>query len=195
MIQREHLAELVGEAKIEVKVSALIRALTPPAEVIAVERAFITSAVPRIGASWNGEGGIYAGVIRGETEDYHLVVGAISPDKLEWGAYGTDVPGTVSEHDGRSNTLALIESDNDHPAAKWARANTADGHSDFYLPARRELSLLYANVPELFEKVWHWSSTQYSAHSAWYQYFVDGDQYGTAKGYVARAVAVRRLVL
>ncbi|HET9678962.1 MAG TPA: DUF1566 domain-containing protein, partial [Gammaproteobacteria bacterium] len=69
---------------------------------------------------------------------------------------------------------------------------TVDGHSDLYLPARRENALLYTNLPELFEKCWHWSSTQYSADDAWGQGFGNGGQNGIHKYYECRVRAVRR---
>jgi hypothetical protein len=153
---------------------------------------------PKIGTVWEGEGGIYAGVMRGgNCPDYHLIVptdAAAVNASIEWGSRGKEEPGAVSEFDGMANTRALISSGNDHPVAKWVAGIKIDGHADFYLPARRELSLMYANVPELFEKVWHWSSTQYSADTAWIQLFDGGGQDDANKGYEGRAVAVRRLV-
>ena len=63
---------------------------------------------------------------------------------------------------------------NEHPAAKLASEFTADGHNDFYLPARRELQVSEANVPELFEKAYHWSSSQRSADFAYIMDFEGG---------------------
>lgn len=152
---------------------------------------------PRIGEYWAAHGGIYAGLMRGENgqPDYHLIV-AESADgfmqEIAWGGYEEDEPGAKSEWDGRANTLALARSEHDHPAAEWAAGLVIDGHADWYLPARRESALCYANVPELFEKDWYWTSTQFSPHYAWVQYFDDGGQDTSLKLIEFRARAVRR---
>lgn len=154
---------------------------------------------PAIGSYWHGEGGIFAGTVRGENgqPDYHLVVpndpsGQV--ESIKWGADGEDEPGAQSLRDGLANTRVLFESEHDHPAANWATDLTIDGHRDFYLPARHELRLCYLNVPELFStKDWYWSSTQYSPNHAWIQGFGGGNQGDDLKDYARRAVAVRRV--
>jgi Protein of unknown function (DUF1566) len=158
---------------------------------------------PRIGAEWPGQGGIYAGVLRGENgaPDYHLIIatdpaGAI--DSIAWGGAGKNEPGALSNLDGMANTEALACSRHSHPAAEWTRSLTIDGHSDYYLPARHELRLSYLNAPELFETdAWYWSSTQGAAISdyAWMQDFSDGSQNYRLKSSEYRARAVRRLII
>nr|WP_294864388.1 DUF1566 domain-containing protein [uncultured Pseudogulbenkiania sp.] len=152
---------------------------------------------PRIGEYWPGQGGVYAGLIRGENgqPDYHLIVAGGNEgfvQEIAWGSHGADEPNAKSEWDGLANTLALARSEHDHPAAEWAAGLEIDGYADWYLPARREAALCYANVPELFEKAWHWTSTQYSPYYAWIQYFNAGNQYDTHKATELRARAVRR---
>jgi hypothetical protein len=152
---------------------------------------------PAIGEEWPEQGGIYAGMVRGTNglPDYHLIVAhPVEEVKLEWGPTGEKIEGADHEWDGLANTMALVESSNDYPAARWAHTLRLNGHHDWYLPARRELSLLYGNVPELFDKVWHWSSTQCSANGAWSQDFGVGDQYGDRKLTAFRARAVRRFI-
>ena len=151
---------------------------------------------PRIGAAWEGLGGIYAGLmggIDGQT-DFHVSAGTAEAEDIPWGGYGHDEPGAKSDHDGEANTKALVANGQDHPAAEWAAAL---GDGGFYLPSRREIRLLWCNVPELFDKsAWYWTSTQYSAHNAWTQYFFGGNQYDNGgKSYEGRARAVRRLIL
>lgn len=125
------------------------------------------SAVPALGVYWPGEGGHNAGLVRGANgaPDYYLIVpaGTAAEFKAEWGGYGSECKGAVCASDGLANTLALLDDGEKHPAADLARKFTADGHNDFYLPARRELQLAEANVTELFAKTYHWSSTQWSA--------------------------------
>jgi len=52
-----------------------------------------------------------------------------------------------------------------------------------------------AGNAEAFEEAWYWSSTQYSASSAWYQYFYYGSQNGNNKSHEGRARAVRLIQL
>lgn len=134
--------------------------------------------VPAIGEPW--QGGIFAGLMRGADggPDYFLIV---SPPEthlkdVQWGAQGKEEPEAVSEWDGMKNTRALVNSPNSHPAAEQIAAIREGGFDDWYLPARRELSIAYGNVPELFQKEWYWSSTQFSAGYAWCQNFSDGSQ-------------------
>lgn len=152
---------------------------------------------PRIGAYWEGQGGIYVGVMPGIDggRDYHLIVSAEEGTNLEWGPYGKRIEGADSKSDGSANTLSLLGSGSVHPAAVWASKYTADGHVDFYLPAQRELNLCYATCAEKFAKDWYWSSTQYSAGYAWFQDFYDGGQSYALKYGTGRARAVRRLFI
>ena len=155
---------------------------------------------PPIGSYWLGQGGIYAGMVRGEngTPDYHLIVSTDSSAQVEeitWGAYGESESGATNLRDGQANTKALLDSTHDHPTAQWAAGLSIEGHDDWYLPARHELRLCYLNVPELFNtEDWYWSSTQYSPHYAWIQDFDDGNQDNDHKGNALRARAVRRVV-
>lgn len=157
------------------------------------------NAVPRIGEFWPEQGGVYAGQMRGVdgAVDYHLVVAAGDEGQqaeLEWGGSGEEEPCATSEWDGKANTAALVASVNEHPAAEWAAGLSIGGHHDWYLAARRESALCYANVPELFDKVYHWTSTQFSPYYAWIQTFFNGSQYYDAKNFDFRVRAVRRVL-
>ena len=154
----------------------------------------------RIGEYWVEEGGVLAGLMRGENgkPDYFLIVPtdpAAEVESIEWGGKGKNEENACSEFDGQVNTLALaVDSEIEHPAAQWAHELAIGKFDNFYLPARRELALMYANVPELLKKgEWYWSSTQYSEASAWIQDFGNGDQCGGWKYHNHRARAVRRV--
>lgn len=153
----------------------------------------------RIGEYWAEEGGVLAGMMRGENgkPDYFLIVPtdpAAEVESIEWGGKGENEENACSEFDGQANTLALaVDNEIEHPAAQWAHELAIGKFDDFYLPARRELSLIYSNVPELFKKEWHWSSTQYSEASAWIQHFSSGCQDYRWKSDNHRARAVRRV--
>ncbi|TFF34913.1 DUF1566 domain-containing protein [Pseudomonas sp. RIT623] len=133
--------------------------------------------VPALGSYWPAQGGYNAGLMRGEdgAPDYYLIVPVLSEQlRAEWGGSGEECEGATSASDGRANTKALLAGSSEHQAAKLASEFTADGHNDFYLPARRELQVAEANVPELFEKAYHWSSTQRSAYYAYVMDFESG---------------------
>ena len=179
--------------------AAIERAMHPESAAAPIASPAGTQTPPRIGAHWPEQGGVYAGVMRGVEggPDYHLIVHS-GPDgeALAWGGYGEREPGATDDWDGLKNTLALLSSAHDHPAAKFASELEAAAHKDFYLPSRRELRLCWVNVPELFDTSrWYWSSTQYSATSAWGQHFDGGRQGGNGKSYEGRARAVRRLLI
>lgn len=152
----------------------------------------------RIGEYWQGQGGIRIAECPGQNgePDYHLIL-PIHPDaelgELEYGSYGQKIDGAYSEWDGLANTRALVEAGN-HPAAERCAALTIEGHSDLYLPAKRELALVQVIAPEHCKKDWHWSSTQSSADDAFVQGFYDGTQYCSSKGSSnCRVRPVRRL--
>ncbi|WP_409287492.1 DUF1566 domain-containing protein [Pseudomonas guariconensis] len=157
----------------------------------------VTSDIPALGSYWPGQGGYNAGLVRGENgaPDYYLIVPLLTEQlRAKWGGYGDEVEGAASASDGLANTKALLADSNDHPAAKLASEFTADGHSDFYLPARRELQIAEANVPELFEKSYHWSSTQFSAYGAFYLDFENGWLYYGGKNGERLVRPVRRFL-
>ncbi len=153
--------------------------------------------IPTIGQYWPEQGGVNAGLMRGVNgkPDYYLIISTDEAGKnpsIAWGVYGTETEGANCEFDGLANTTALLKSENEHPAAEWAAGVIIEGHNDFYLMARRENSVAYGNCPELFDNEWYWSSTQYSAHNAWYQLFGDGYQVIISKDIKLAARAVRR---
>lgn len=160
-------------------------------------RAFeVSGSVPPLGAYWPGEGGHNGGLIRGENgqPDYYLIVaaGPAAEFRTEWGGYEHSTEGADSASDGQANTKALLADSVEHPAAKLASEFSADGHTDFYLAARRELQVAEANVPELFSKGYHWSSTQSSADLAFIMDFELGWQHDHGKDGERLARPVRR---
>ncbi len=182
--------------------SALVAALLAadselPSEDSAAEAARTTE-IPPMGAIWPGQGGRNGGLMRGIDggPNYWLILaeGTAATAELTWGGYDQDT-GATSDHDGLANTKLLAESGLDFPAAKFAHAARLEGKTDWYLPAIRECRLLSANVPELFESCYHWSSTQHSRYTAWMQDFVDGNQDGDDKYGTRRVRLVRRLFL
>ncbi|WP_445672661.1 DUF1566 domain-containing protein [Pseudomonas inefficax] len=128
---------------------------------------------PAIGEYWPGQGGIYGGLRLYPEGMCHLIFAAADVGKHAFGDHGTEVE-AISQIDGRANTALLIAREGKHPAAIAAAGYTADGHSDFYLPASGELHHGYLYLPDSFEKAWYVSSSQFSAYYAYYLGFEDG---------------------
>lgn len=126
---------------------------------------------PKIGEYLPGQGGIYVGDILG---DDGVLYGLVTGDDQDIGRakWGPDGERDLSDWDGLGNTNRLRK---ECPAAKLASDYEADGHVDFYLPARREMLVAMANVPRLFSKEsWYWTSTPYASDDAWALGFGDG---------------------
>lgn len=122
------------------------------------------SSRPKIGEYLAGQGGIYVGDILGNDGVLYGLIAAQEQDvgRAKW---GDDGELDLSDWDGLTNTSLLSK---ECPAAKLAGDYEADGHADFYLPARRELLVAAANVPHLFGKEsWYWTSTPYGSLTAW----------------------------
>lgn len=155
--------------------------------------------LPTFGEIVPGEGGRLGAIMRGSLidgvrqPDYAIIVPELPTVSLTWGQRGVTVKGADSMTDGQYNTLAMLVAK--CPPAMHIAELTADGHDDLYLPARAEIQALWANVPELFDKGYHWSSTQSSAISAFVQDFEDGSSYWGGKDYDFRVRAVRRIPL
>ncbi|KWT10593.1 hypothetical protein CFBP3846_03684 [Pseudomonas syringae pv. avii] len=194
----------VGDATIKIPAStvaqlalaSVISQVAPPH--ISAANAPSVVGIPALGSYWPGEGGVNAGLMRGIEggRDYYLIV-PTSDDlgELKFGGYGEEIDGAGSASDGLANTQALVASEHKHPAALACVKFSADGKDDFYLPARRELQLAEANVPEVFAKGWHWSSSQRSAYNAFNQTFVGGVQSYYGKHDELRVRPVRRLFI
>ena len=77
----------------------------------------------------------------------------------------------------------------------WEQAKEWAAKAGGELPARREQSLLFANLQEQFKPAWYWSDEQLAADSgyAWMQDFGNGGQSLNHKSGNGRARAVRRI--
>lgn len=127
-----------------------------------------------IGDYWVGQGGFFAGDFLGDDGRIYGLIVADCGNAQDIGRARHCENGErdLSQWDGLDNTQRLK---NGCPAALMASQHIADGHSDFYLPARRELQLACANVPHLFgDESWYWSSTPYGESTAWAVHFENG---------------------
>ena len=168
------------------------QALPPAANVQPVT----AHSVPALGTEWPGQGGLNGGLVaaRGDVPAHYLIVAKEDIGAHEWGGRGKE-SGATSKTDGLANSETL-QSEGGHPAIEAVAAYTAEGHTDFYLPACAELYHYWVNVPELFAKdTWYWSSSQRSANGAFGVGFDDGFQYNHGKGSELRVRPVRRFFI
>jgi hypothetical protein len=83
---------------------------------------------------------------------------------------------------GRENTIAIVLQNGEGKyAAKFVDDYSANGKSDWFLPSRDELDVVYnASITMGAPKVLpmpYWTSSENSAKYAWYQLFQDGTQF------------------
>lgn len=151
----------------------------------------------KIGELWPGEGGIFAGTLRNphSGEIYHIIMHPQAAKDCQWGTYGKKIEGADSHWDGATNTNAMRASEHcGHIINAIAELPPIDDHTDYHIPAQAELNLLCCNLRDMVEPEYHWSSTQYSAYSAWTQGFEDGDQSISLKVTTLAVRAVRRIL-
>jgi hypothetical protein len=89
----------------------------------------------------------------------------------------------------------LILLPGDAAGVSWPAARDWAADDGGELPTRRELSLLFANLREQFERGWYWSSEHHEtrAQLVWGQNFASGIQTVYGRPYRGHARAVRRV--
>ncbi|MFH2143500.1 MAG: DUF1566 domain-containing protein [Bacteroidota bacterium] len=125
--------------------------------------------------------------------------GLIAPQQdqstgVEWGCYGTSIPGAVSLTDGATNTTAIVAGCATRPiAASICDTLTLNCFTDWFLPAKDQLNQLYLQKTLVggFSSNGYWSSSEYDATSAWVQFFGYGGQYFNDKNYANYVRCVR----
>lgn len=125
--------------------------------------------------------------------------------RVPWGGYGTST-GAVDTKIGRgkTNTERIVSvlgeaepyAGRSDYAAKICQDAEINGYTDWFLPSRDELNLIYRNLylqgEGGFSSYDYWSSSEYSNGYAWRQYFSYGSQnYNHYKDYVHYIRAVR----
>jgi hypothetical protein len=159
---------------------------------------FTTKSTPTtLGQSY--EGGYYTGVINiGGGVCYYLLVApnATGCACCQWKTTRTATSGTDSFVNGYTNTYGPMNNAT-HPAGNWTATRSIDGYSDWYLPSRDELNLMYTNkgsmpAGEGFAADNYWSSTETNAGCACNQPFSTGSLYSNVKSFNFRVRAVRR---
>jgi hypothetical protein len=93
-----------------------------------------------------------------------------------WGCKGTSITGAygTAVGEGAANTAAIVSGCIEpNIAAKLADNYTLNGYSDWFLPSKDELSLLYQKrfVVEGFDLWYYWSSSEINNLDSWSFYF------------------------
>jgi hypothetical protein len=118
----------------------------------------------------------------------------------QWGAYGNRVSGTNDEiGSGKRNTQVIVDylkrTGESGRAAQLCASYTYGGMSDWFLPSKDELNLMYTNLKAKglgnFQNDWYRSSSENDYYSAWGQAFSDGGQFGAYKNITNCVRAVR----
>ncbi|MFN3766801.1 MAG: DUF1566 domain-containing protein [Ectopseudomonas guguanensis] len=114
--------------------------------------------LPAVGSPF--QGGFFAGLLQIDGQLHGLIVAPKAIGELaesRWGEYGNDIAGATSVYDGLANTQAMAAEG--YPLAKWALELEIDSFTDWYLPSRDELEILYRQFKPTTE-----TNYQYGRH-------------------------------
>lgn len=124
--------------------------------------------------------------------------------KKVWGGYRTGVFMTDTEvGKGAINTKVIIatygdtepHSKKNNYAAKLCFDLIYNGYTDWFLPSKDELDLMYTNLHKNgiggFSEWYYWSSSEYNKYEAWYQSFIVGERKRLDKDSIVSVRAVR----
>lgn len=134
-----------------------------------------------------------------ETGKHGLIVATIGQSTgATWGCEGTSIPTSAAVGFGQANTTAIVTHCGEAEiAARICDNLVLNGYSDWYLPSKDELNLLFQqrNMVGLggFNMNYYWSSTESSIWSAWRQYFWTGFQSSSSKGPTQGIYSVRAI--
>ncbi|MFZ3085623.1 MAG: DUF1566 domain-containing protein, partial [Candidatus Hydromicrobium sp.] len=136
-----------------------------------------------------------------ETDDWHYLEAA--PANTEW----TDIQWSNIENasagatatavgTGKANTQTIVNIQGSGSyAAQLCNDLTLGEYSDWFLPSKDELNLMYVNLQVSglggFASWYYWSSSEYNADLAWYQDFSSGHQLDYGKNFNAYVRAAR----
>jgi hypothetical protein len=133
-----------------------------------------------------GETGPAGGIIfydKGRVSDGWRYLEAAPKDQstniVWWNGSYKDIRTDTAVGTGKANTDAIIAAQGSgNYAASICKNLTLGGYSDWFLPSKDELGLMYTNLKKAglggFSGSWLWSSSQYNNFYAWYQNFSVG---------------------
>ena len=131
--------------------------------------------------------------------DWRYLEAAPSDNPIaEWGCYETSISGAdgTAVGAGEQNTIDIETGcATSGTAADICTNLSLDGYSDWFLPSKDELNLMYENLKVFgvggFTVYGYWSSSEGNAYDAWAQGFDYGGQHYFNKLYDAQVRAVR----
>jgi len=115
----------------------------------------------------------------------------------QWGCSGTIIGGTsTAMFTGAANTNAIVAGcATAGIAARICYDLVLNTYTDWYLPSRDELQLMYTNLHTQslggFSSLWYWSSSESNVHFAWFVNFTNGTTSSSNKDNTLRVRAVR----
>ena len=136
-----------------------------------------------------------------DSTQQHGLVAATSDasTSIQWfnGGYVATNALDTSIGGGKANTTAIINVQSSGSYAASIASQTANGFSDWYLPSKKELALMYTNLHAKglggFVGNYYWTSSEYNANQAWAQDFGQyNSQFSYWKNNQARVRAVRK---
>jgi hypothetical protein len=153
-----------------------------------------------------GDTGPAGGIVfydKGNNSDgwrYLEVAPAASVVSAEWGVFEQNIAGTSTAIGaGKRNTEILVERlgtlKESRRAAQICTSIEIKGFTDWFLPSKDELNLMYKNLKQKglgnFDNSWYWSSSQAKDDSVWNQNFRNGYQDGGSKNLACSVRAIR----
>jgi hypothetical protein len=160
-----------------------------------------TWTAPLLAVGMPYQGGIVAYLLNPNDAGYtptiqHGLVAA--PNDLSTGIHWQCIGASFGIYDvaigtGQANTTAIVAACGIGSAGYLCDTLTLGGYSDWYLPSKDELNVIYNNRHLVggFGAFRYWSSSEEIGAGAWQQYFLDGSQQNLDKANTLRVRAVR----
>jgi len=126
----------------------------------------------------------------------YLEVAPSHQGDTKWGCNGTSISTRNDVGEGESNTQRIISNCSEpSTAAEITEDLRLGGNSDWYLPSREELDLIYRNLHSKrkgpMTNTRYWSSSQHNSTQAWAQFFGDGRKIQASTDLTFRVHAIR----
>lgn len=179
-----------------------LAARTTAASAICMNNFYGKTSVPTVLGQFF-KGGYYTGTLTSPA-NYYLVVApnATGCARCQWKTTNTTTGncanGTCNADNGYWNTFTYLNVAAAYPAGNWTATRSIGSFTDWYLPAKNELNILYTNkgsmpTGEGYAANRYWTSSECNLFNACHQYMHNGTQGVFNNTYSARIRAVRRV--